>query len=138
MSVNQFRDLQRMKGQRTRSKYGNTQVIVDGIRFDSQKEWMRYEELRRLKMAGEIDRLEIHKKYELVPKTVLNGHTYRSISYYADFVYYDCTKDKLHSNDPNSRWVVEDVKSTITRENAVYRIKKKLMAYTHGIEIKEI
>lgn len=136
--MNQYRELQRMKGQRTRSKYGNTQAIVDGIRFDSQKEWMRYEELRRLQMAGEIAKLEVHKKYELQPKVVLNGHTYRSISYYADFVYYDCTEDKIHSNDPNSRWVVEDVKSPATRRNAVYILKKKMMAHVHGIEIKEI
>lgn len=138
MSVNQFRELQRMKGQRPRSKYGNKQVIVDGIRFDSQKEWMRYEELRRLQKAGEIDRLEVHKKYELMPKTVLNGHTYKSISYYADFVYYDCTEDKLHCNDPNKRWVVEDVKSPVTRKNPTYSLKKRMMAHVHGIEIKEI
>lgn len=138
MSVNQYRELQRMKGQRTRSKYGNTQVIVDGIRFDSQKEWMRYEELRRLQMAGEIAKLEVHKKYELQPKIVLNGHTYRSISYYADFVYYDCTEDRKHSIDPNNRWVIEDVKSPATRKNAVYILKKKMMAHVHGIEIKEI
>ena len=127
-----------MKGQRSRSKYGNTQVVVDGIRFDSQKEWMRYEELRRLQMAGEIAKLEVHKRYELQPMIVLNGHTYRRISYYADFVYYDCTEDKIHCNDPNSRWVVEDVKSPATRKNAVYILKKKMMAYVHGIEIKEI
>ena len=127
-----------MRGQRPRSKYGNKIVIVDGIRFDSQKEWMRYEELRRLQMAGEIDRLQIHKKYELQPKVVLNGHTYRSISYYADFVYYDQTPEKIHCIDPNSRWVVEDVKSAGTRKNAVYILKKKMMAHVHGIEIKEI
>lgn len=138
MSVNQYRELQRLQGQRPRSKYGNKPVIVDGIRFDSQKEWMRYEELRRLQKAGEIDRLEIHKRYILQPKCELNGKTYRSINYYADFVYYDCTENKLHSNDPNNRWVVEDVKSPATRKNTVYRMKRCMMAHVHGIEIKEI
>lgn len=127
-----------MRGERPRSKYGNQPIVVDGIRFDSQKEWTRYEELLRLRKAGEIDRIGVHKKYELQPTVKLNGKTYRSISYYADFVYYDLTDDKRHSPDPNSRWVVEDVKSPATRKNALYIIKKKMMAYVHGIEIKEI
>ena len=34
--------------------------------------------------------------------------------------------------------MIEDVKSPATRKNAVYILKKKMMAHVHGIEIKEI
>lgn len=46
--------------------------------------------------------------------------------YTADFVYYE-----------NGQLVVEDVKSDITRKEADYVLRRKLMLHVHGIRIKE-
>lgn len=46
--------------------------------------------------------------------------------YTADFVYYE-----------NGQLVVEDVKSEVTRKEADYVLRRKLMLHVHGIRIKE-
>lgn len=103
------------------NKYKNQKVTVDGVEFDSKKEARRYCELRLLCKAGEISNLCLQVKYELIPKQ--DGE--RAVYYLADFVYRD--------NDGNE--VVEDAKGMRTD---VYRIKKKLMLWVHGIRIKEV
>lgn len=75
--------------------------------------------------AGEITELRLQVPFELIPTTKLNGETFRSIKYIADFVY----KDKDGSE------IVEDAKGMKTD---VYKMKKKLMAYVHHIVIKEV
>jgi len=102
-----------------RSKYGNRRVSVDGLRFDSQAEARRYEDLRLMEAAGEIARLQVHPRFPLRVGTVLVG------TYVADFAYLD------RQGLP----VVEDVKGVRT---AVYRLKRKLMQALHGIDIVEI
>lgn len=111
----------------SRSKYGNTKVVVNGTKYDSKKEAKRSEELETQERLGLISNLEKQKKYVLQPSFKFKNHTIREISYIADFVY----KEK-------GSVVVEDVKSPITRKNPVYQIKKKMMMYIHGIEIKEV
>lgn len=103
------------------SKYHNRRVVVDGITFQSVKEASRWQELRLMEMAGEIVGLKRQLRIELVPKTKL----YRAVSYVADFVYFDKRAGKT---------VYEDVKGMKTE---VYKIKKKLLYWRHGIEIKE-
>lgn len=111
----------------SRAKYGNTKVEVNGVKYDSKKEAKRAEELERQERLGIISNLEKQKKYVLQPSFKFAGHTIREIAYVADFVYTE-----------NGTKVVEDVKSPITRANPVYKIKKKMMMYVHGIEIKEV
>ena len=53
----------------------------------------------------------------------------RAAYYVADFVYTDLATGKEE---------VIDVKSEITRKNAEYRLKKKMMLAFNGIEIKEV
>lgn len=103
------------------TKYKAKKVQVDGITFDSKREARRYCELRLLERAGEIRELELQKKYELIPK---QGKE-RAVHYIADFVY----KDKSGAE------IVEDTKGFRTPD---YVIKRKLMKWVHGIEIKEI
>ena len=43
-------------------KYHNKKVTIDGITFDSKKEARRYQELKLLERAGEIQNLELQKK----------------------------------------------------------------------------
>ena len=106
-------------------KYHNKKTVVDGITFDSKHEAERYKELRILQIAGEISELRLQVPYELIPLMKLNGKTFRSTKYVADFVY----KDK------NGNEIVEDAKGMKTD---VYKLKKKLMAYIHHIIIQEV
>ena len=103
------------------SKYHNKWVIIDGIKFQSEKEGKRWQELRMLERAGEITLLARQVKIELVPKSNL----FRAVYYVADFVYVDKRTGKT---------VYEDVKGVRTD---VYKLKKKLLYWRHGIEIKE-
>lgn len=108
-------------------KYRNEKTTVDGVKYDSKKEAKRASELELQERLGLISNLERQKKYVLQPSFKFLGKTIREITYVADFVYKE-----------NGNTVVEDVKSPITRKNPVYRLKKKMMMYVHGIEIKEV
>ena len=113
-----------------RSKYGNHKVMIDGILFDSQKEGDRYQELKTLQQYGVIRDLNRQVSFELIPtqKDENNRVIERACTYKADFVYTDAKTGKR---------VVEDVKSKATKTD-VYRIKKKLLLYVHGIRITEV
>lgn len=110
-----------------RSKYGNKKVQVDGKIFDSLKEAMRYNELKMLQDHGKIQDLKCQVKFELQPKfkNEITGKTEKSITYIADFVYYDNEKYE---------YVIEDVKGFKTE---VYKMKRKMMAYK-GLYIQEV
>lgn len=115
--------------------------------FDSRKEERRYQELRLLERAGEIDNLRTQVKYVLIPaqreesvevftrgknkgKHKLGRVIEHEVSYYADFCYHDINTD---------REVVEDVKGY--RDGAAYKIfvlKRKLMLWRYGIRIREV
>lgn len=126
-------------------KYNNKKIIVDGIKFDSKKEALRYKELKMLERAGIIQDLQRQVKYVLIPaqyeptsevytkgkekgKPKKGKLIERECAYYADFVYTE-----------NGKTVVEDVKGY--RDGQAYNlftIKRKLMLYVHNIKIKEM
>lgn len=108
------------------NKYRNKHTEVDGLIFDSKKEAERYCELKIMERAGLISDLQRQKRFELQPSFILNGKRYRPITYICDFYYWQ-----------NGKWIIEDVKSDITRRDKVYIMKKKLMAYK-GMEIQEV
>ena len=114
------------------NKYHNKETFYDGIIFQSKKEAQRWAELKLLERAGQIINLERQRKFELIPaiKGSRGGLKQRAVSYIADFEYFE-----RKGND----WVrvVEDVKSSATKTQ-VYMIKKKLMLWRHGIEIREV
>lgn len=104
-----------------RNKYKNKRVVIDNIEFDSQREALRYLDLKVLEKAKKISDLRLQVKYELIPKQ--DGE--RACNYVADFVY----------KDENGQTVVEDTKGMRTKD---YIIKRKLMLFRYGIKIKEI
>lgn len=105
-------------------KYKNRKLTIDGEVFDSQKEAHRYRELALLQRAGQISDLKRQVRYELIPTQRIGGKVVeKSCVYIADFVYIE-----------NGETVVEDTKGFKTPE---YRIKKKLLLYVHGIQIRE-
>lgn len=114
----------------SKSKYGNRRTEVDGIRFDSRREAKRWSELKLLEKAGEIRGLKRQVSFELIPEQRAGGKVVeRACKYIADFVYF------LPIPFGGMEMVVEDAKGVKTD---VYKLKKKLMRYVHGIEIKEV
>lgn len=113
-----------------RNKFNAHKVELDGMTFDSKKEHKRYIELRAMQQRGEIFGLGHHTKFELAPKTKLEGEKRAkpALRYFADFTYY------ISSGE----YIVEDVKSAATRKLASYRTKKHLMSTVHGISITEV
>ncbi len=118
------------------SKYKNRKIQFDGQQFDSQKEANRWHELRILQRAGEICELRRQVEFVLIPyQKVQNPITHdwvkeRDVKYVADFVYTDKATNLT---------VVEDVKGY--RSGEAYRLfvlKRKLMLYHFGIQVKEI
>ena len=108
-------------------KYRNKPTIIDGIKFQSQKESNRYLELKMLQRAGEINNLMVQPKFEIISNVVWNHKTLRKRYYIADFSYFE-----------NGNKTIEDVKSAITRKNPVYTLKKQLFILKYpGIIFKE-
>lgn len=120
-------------------KYHNKKIVVDGMSFDSVKEFHRYRELKLLERAGEIQDLKAQVKFILIPAQYefyerygKNGNRIKDgqrclekeCAYVADFVYFQ-----------NGVKVVEDTKGFRTKD---YIIKRKLMLFMHGIRIKEV
>lgn len=107
-------------------KYHNKITVIDNIKFQSQKEGMRYLYLKNEMKLGIISDLKLQVKYNLQPSFKINGKTIREINYVADFVYK--TNDKGET-------IIEDVKGMKT---AIYKLKAKMFAYKYKIEIKEV
>ena len=110
----------------SRNKYNNSKCVWNGLKFDSQKELLRYKELLELVEMGLIRDLKRQVKFELIPTQKYNGKTYRSCSYYADFTYFLTGSDKM---------VVEDVKGGVATQTTEFIIKQKLMIHRDGNEI---
>lgn len=101
------------------NKFHARRTVVDGIRFDSRAEAVRYQELRLLERYGDVRELRMQVPFPLV----VNG--VKVATYRADFAYVD----------RDGQEVIEDVKGVRT---PVYALKKRLMAACHGVEIVEI
>lgn len=109
-----------------KQKYGNRKTVVNGIRFDSQREADRYQALLFLQRIHQISGLERQVKFELIPaqRDERGKVIEHACNYYADFVYVQ-----------NGKTVVEDAKGFQTPE---YKIKRKLMLQKYGIKIREV
>ena len=106
------------------NKFQAKKIPIDGQEFDSHKEARRYGELRLMERAGIIRDLKRQEEFELIPKCGKE----RPARYHADFSYIDCETGKK---------VVEDVKSRATKTKD-YILRRKLMNWVHGIEIREV
>ena len=111
------------KKEKQANKYNAIRVEYDGIWFDSLKERSRYINLKYLEKIGEIKDIVHHVVFRL------ESSNKKVCDYEADFVY---TLVKTGEQ------ITEDVKSTVTRKLATYRLKKKLMLAQYGIQIKEV
>lgn len=122
----------------TGSKYHAKKVSIQGEVFDSKKEARRFLELQMLEKAGRISGLQRQKKFVLIPAQYepettgprggkIKGKLLeREVAYYADFVYFD---------EEEKDFVIEDTKGVRTPE---YIIKRKLMLWLNGYQIREV
>ena len=120
------------------SKYHSQKVSIAEEIFQSKKEARRWLELKNMEANGLISGLQRQKKFVLVPAQYEPDTTgprggkikgkllEREVAYYADFVYFD-----EHEKD----FVIEDTKGVRTAE---YIIKRKLMLWLNGYQIREV
>ena len=109
------------------------------LRFDSQKEARRFDELSDMLQAGKIQDLRMQVDFTLQEAyTDSEGKRVRAIRYRADFTYRKVRDDPWAKYD-GSFWVlvVEDVKSRATRTKE-YLMKRKIMKERFNIDIQEV
>lgn len=102
-------------------KYRNIPTTIDGKLFHSKKEAKRYQELKLLQGAGEISGLNCQPVFVIAHNDTLICKVIPDFSYHQ-----------------GGKYVVEDVKSPITRKEKSYRLKKKLLKAFYDIELVEI
>lgn len=111
------------------NKFGNRRGLVcEGETYDSGKELKHHQLLELARQAREpaerVVKIQRQVPFLLVEKQ--DGE--RPVRYFADFVVeYADGRNEVH-----------DTKSTPTRADKAYIIKRKLMLQVHGIRIKEL
>jgi hypothetical protein len=96
---------------------------LDGVVFASKGEMMRYAKLRLMQRAGMITNIELQPRYD-VP---LNGEHF--CTYTADFRYVVVASGET---------VIEEHKSSGTRQDAAYKLRRKAAILHHRIAVTEV
>ena len=128
----------------TKTKYHNVPAernADDGktLKFQSQKEARRYDELLLLLRAGKIRDLKLQPQFTLQESYLTpTGERVRAIIYTADFSYEELKDGPMLGPVRVPCWerVIEDVKSKGTRTDK-YKIKRKMML-EKGYTITEV
>lgn len=107
----------------TRSKYNAKKVVIDNIKFDSKAEAAYYQQLKLLKMSGEVVSFDLQPEFILQDSFRKNGKLYRAIKYKADFL--------VRYSDGHEELI--DIKGMLTKE---FRIKQKLFELRYMQSIK--
>ena len=123
-----------------RQKYGNSKIKNAYGTFDSQLEYARFIFLSNRQKEGEISGLRRQVEYLLIPAQYGTEIRHlktkdkevrvlleRPCSYIADFVY-----------ERNGKTIVEDCKGAKAIITETAKIKKKLLLWVHGIELRYI
>lgn len=114
-------EMRQMMAPPKRSKYGNTPIVVDGVRFDSKAEAKYYQQLLLRERTGEVYGLERQKPFVIT----VDGKLICTLK--VDFYYYDQIKKSL---------CADDVKGA--PETAVFRLKAKLVKAFYGIDVNVV
>ena len=123
-----------------RPKYGNNKIKNAFGTYDSELEWSRFVFLSNRQKEGEISGLRRQVEYLLIPAQYGTEIRHlktkdkevrvlleRPCSYIADFVY-----------ERNGKTIVEDCKGAKAIITETAKIKKKLLLWVHGIELRYI
>lgn len=121
-----------------RSKYGNKPTELDGVTYHSAKEARRIAQLRQWERVGLIRELETQPEFPLVVMDKRTGQPVSVGSYFADAAWTVVDPRIAPPGFAPGDRVVEDVKSEVTAGNALYRLKKKLVAALHGVDVVEV
>lgn len=107
------------------NKYHAKKVTVDGVTFDSKREYARWRDLQLLERAGKITDLNRQVRFPLcdTPYDEDGKCLFRGVTYVADFVYKE-----------NGKVIDEDCKGFRTD---AYQIKKKWFYDRYKILIRE-
>lgn len=98
------------------NKYNAKKVEINGVRFDSKKEWQLYQKLENMQRMGIIGDLQRQVRFELIPKQ----KDERPVHYVADYVFKE-----------GEKVVVADCKSSMTKKLPAYIIKRKLFKWRY-------
>lgn len=100
-----------------------------GHNHDSYTEAVRCNQLNEMLQSGKISDLRYQVRYQLIPKFPKRGEmtAEQAVFYIADFVYKE-----------EGTEIVEDLKSTWTAKDGVYKLKKKLFKSLYCREGSEI
>lgn len=109
-----------------RMKFNNKKTMVDGVKFDSNKEARVWLQLQAEEAKGTITDLKRQVKFNFTAPSgeLIRYDSKRAMSYVADFTFIK-----------GGEFVVMDAKGFKTPE---YKIKKSLMKYLNGIIITEV
>ena len=123
-----------------KNKFNNRKIVFQGETYDSQLELARYVFLSNRQKEGEISDLRRQVEYLLIPAQYGTEIRHlktkdkevrvlleRPCSYIADFVY-----------ERNGKTIVEDCKGAKAIITETAKIKKKLLLWVHGIELRYI
>ena len=123
-----------------RPKYGNHKIKNAYGTYDSPLEYARFIFLSNREKEGEITNLRRQVEYLLIPAQYGTEIKHlktkdkevrvlleRSCSYVADFVY-----------ERNGKTIVEDCKRAKGNITKTAKIKKKLLLWVHGIELRYV
>lgn len=112
-----------------RSKYRAVRCEVDGDKFDSQKEALRWSDLQTLQRIGVIRNLQRQYPVKLHVPVLGYPGIHREIGRLTfDFVYVEVKTGER---------VYEDVKSPATRKNTAYRLRKRMFETEYSVKILE-
>jgi hypothetical protein len=107
-----------------KNKYGNKEIIIDGITFQSKKEGRYYSNLKLLQKAGEVVKFDMQVPFTLFEGFKLNGKSVlRPIKYILDFV--------VSYKNGQAKYV--DTKGCVT---PLSQIKRKWMMDKFGIFVE--
>jgi hypothetical protein len=107
-----------------KNKYGNKEIIIDGITFQSKKEGRYYSNLKLLQKAGEVVKFDMQVPFTLFEGFKLNGKSvFRPIKYILDFV--------VSYKNGQAKYV--DTKGCVT---PLSQIKRKWMMDKFGIFVE--
>ena len=114
------------------NKFGAKKIVTSEGKFDSEREYARWCELKLLQRAGYITELRRQVHFVVIQEQREHGDQgkllERRTEYIADFVYRE-----------NGKTIVEDVKGY--KKGAAYELfvmKRKLMLKEFHIQVKEI
>ncbi len=126
----------------SRAKYGNKRLTIDGVTWDSKREYQRWLVLRQAEKDGLISELERQPKFELVPaikeKYVKHLKTKDKVCERTAQLPITYTADFRYIKDGNI--VVEDVKASphMAALDPKFLIKEKLFRWKFGFPIKRV